>query len=100
MGQIIESIAIISIATVCVYGLYLIYLRSSNNIKTIDLIPEDKIEEYKKIRNKHMMVFIFGILIGFVIILIRDNNTPSIEKPTNIKNTHINISDVDDIHVL
>lgn len=99
MGQITESIAIISITTLCVYGLYLIYLKSNNNIKTIDLIPDDKKEEYKKIRNKHMMVFIFGILIGFVIILIRDNNTNiTTDKPINTKIAHI--SDVDDIHVI
>ena len=97
MGQITDSITLISITTVCIYGLYLIYLKTSDNIKIIDLIPEDKKKEYTKIRNKHMMVFIFGILIGFVIILIRDNNTPS----NDISNTKIvHISDVDDIHVI
>lgn len=100
MHQNLESLAIILGSSFTVYCLYLVYLRITKSDRIKDLIPADKIEEYKKIKNKHMMVFIIGLLIGFVIILVKDHKVIK-----NIVNTKVltelkNISDVDDISVL
>lgn len=100
MHPTLDSIAIILFSAVGLYMLFLIYLRvtKAGNIK--DLIPENKLEEYKKIKNKHMMVFIIGLLIGFVIILVKDNKI--IESVANNKYIQSikEISDVEDINVL
>jgi hypothetical protein len=100
MHPTLDILAIILFSAVGLYMLFLIYLKitKAGNIK--DLVPEDKLEEYKKIKNKHMMVFIIGLLVGFVIVLVKDKKI--IE--TVINNKYIqsinNISDVEDISVL
>lgn len=100
MHPILDSLAIILFSAVAVYSIYLIYLRLTKTSSIKDLLPADKIEEYKKIKNKHMMVFIIGLLIGFVIILVKDKKI--IE--TVVNNKYIQsikeISDVEDISVL
>jgi hypothetical protein len=100
MHPILDSLAIILFSAVVVYSIYLIYLRLTKTSSIKDLLPADKIEEYKKIKNKHMMVFIIGLLIGFVIILVKDKKI--IE--TVVNNKYIQsikeISDVEDISVL
>jgi len=100
MHPILDSLAIILFSAVVVYSIYLIYLRLTKTSSIKDLLPADKIEEYRKIKNKHMMVFIIGLLIGFVIILVKDKKI--IE--TVVNNKYIQsikeISDVEDISVL
>jgi len=100
MHPTLDSLAIILFSAVGLYMLFLIYLKitKAGNIK--DLVPEDKLEEYKKIKNKHIMIFIIGLLVGFVIVLVKDKKI--IE--TVINNKYVqsinNISDVEDISVL
>ena len=104
MHHTLESIAIILFSVCVVYAIYLVYLKvtKAETIKDLlnkDLKPEEKIDEYKKIKNKHMMVFIIGVLVGFVIVLVKDNKM--IKNVINTKYNHsINISDVEDISVL
>ncbi len=100
MHQNLESLAIILGSSFTVYCLYLVYLRITKSDRIKDLIPEDKINEYNKIKNKHMMIFIIGLLIGFVIILVKDHKV--IKNIVNMKvlSELKNISDVDDISVL
>lgn len=100
MHPTLDSLAIILFSAVGLYMIFLIYLKitKAGNIK--DLLPEEKIEEYKKIKNKHMMVFIIGLLVGFVIVLVKDKKI--IETVVNNKYVQSinNISDVEDISVL
>ncbi len=104
MHPTLESVAIILFSVCIIYASYLIYLKvtKAETIKDLlnkDLKPDEKIDEYKKIKNKHMMVFIIGVLVGFVIVLLKDTKT--IKKAIETKYTHsINVSDVEDISVL
>lgn len=104
MHPTLESLAIIIFSVCTIYAIYLIYLKvtKAETIKDLldkDLKPEEKIDEYKKIKNKHMMVLIIGVLLGFVIVLVKDNRM--IKKVIDTKYSHsINISDVEDINVL
>jgi len=100
----LDSLAIVMFSTIGIYCCFLLYLKvtKAETIKDLlnkNLKPEDKLEEYKKIKNKHMMVFIIGILVGFVIVLVKDKKI--IETVINNKYVQsINISDVEDISVL
>jgi hypothetical protein len=104
MHPTLEILAIIMFSVFTIYVIYLIYLKvtKAETIKDLlnkDLKPEEKIDEYKKIKNKHMMVLIIGVLLGFVIILVKDNKM--IKNVIDTKYSHsINISDVEDISVL
>ena len=102
MNQNLESLAIILGTSFIFYCLFLLYLKASKSKTIKDLLDnnEDKINEYNKIKNKHMMIFIIGLLIGFVIILVKDNKV--IKNIVNMKvlSELKNISDVDDISVL
>ena len=101
----LDSLSTILFSAIGVYILFLIYLKITKTptIKDLlikDLLPEEKLNEYKKIKNKHMMIFIIGLLLGFVIVLVKDKkiiNTVINNKQLNSIN---NISDVDDISVL
>ena len=100
----LDSLAIILFSAIGLYMLFLIYLKitKTETIKDLlnkDLPPEDKLAEYKKIKNKHMIVFIIGLLVGFIIVLVKDKKI--IETVVNNKYAQsINISDVEDISVL
>lgn len=98
-----DSLIIILLTTVVIYTIYLIYLKLTNaetiiNILNKNLSSEENIKEITKIKNKHMMVFMIGLLIGFVIILIKDNNI--IEKVSSHIDSVKYINDVEDICVL
>ena len=96
----LESLAIIIFSAITIYALFLLYLKVTNAPTIKDLLQEEKLDEYKKIKNKHMMVFIIGLLVGFVIILVKDKKI--IENVVNNKYIQSvkNISDVEDISVL
>lgn len=100
MHQNLESLAIILGSSFIIYCLYLVYLRITKTNRIKDLIPAEQMDEYKNIKNKHMMVFIIGLLIGFVIVLVKDHkvikNIVNMKVLTELKN----VSDVDDISVL
>jgi hypothetical protein len=96
----LDSLAIILFSAISVYVLFLIYLKITKADTIKELLPEEKLEKYNKIKHKHMMVFIIGILVGFTIVLVKDKKI--IE--TVVNNKYIqsinNISDVEDISVL
>ena len=100
MMPTLESLTIIIFSAITIYALFLLYLKVTNAPTIKDLLQEEKSDEYKKIKNKHMMVFIIGLLVGFVIILVKDKNI--IENVVNNKYIQSvkNISDVEDISVL
>jgi hypothetical protein len=100
MHPTLDSLAIILFSASCLYMCFLIYLKVTKSETIKDLLPDDKLEEYKKIKNKHMMVFIIGLLVGFVIVLVKDKKIIN----TVVNNKYIQsikeISDVEDISVL
>ncbi len=98
----LDSLSTILFTSIGIYTIFLIYLKLSNASTIKDLIPNEKLDEYNKIKSKHMMVFIIGLLLGFVIILIKDNKV--IEAVINNKYvksiSSVSVSDVEDISVL
>ena len=96
----LDSLSTILFSAIGIYILFLIYLKVTKTPTIKDLLSNEQLEEYKNIKNKHMMVFIIGLLFGFVIVLVKDKKI--IETVINNKQlSSINsISDVDDISVL
>jgi hypothetical protein len=96
----LDSLSTILFSAIGIYILFLIYLKVTKAPTIKDLLSNEQLEEYNKIKNKHMMVFIIGLLFGFVIELVKDKKI--IETVINNKQLSSinNISDVDDISVL
>lgn len=96
MHPTIESLTIILFSSVCLYTCFLIYIKATKSLTVKDLIPTEKQEEYNTLKNKHNIVFIIGLLIGFAIVLVKDKTIIK----TIVNNKYVNISDVEDISVL
>ena len=96
----LDSLSTILCSAIGIYILFLIYLKVTKAPTIKDLLSNEQLEEYNKIKNKHMMVFIIGLLFGFVIVLVKDKKI--IETVINNKQLSSinNISYVDDISVL
>ncbi len=97
MNQFILNVMIVySIASI-IYLLSL-FLYKSKNIK--DILNDEQLDEYNKIKKQKIMIFIIGIVIGLCFIILFDNfsfkNTVS-KTSTNIKNL---VEDVSDISVI
>ena len=97
MNQFILNVMIVySIASI-IYLLSLVLLKSK---KIKDLLNDEQLEEYNKIRKQKIMVFIIGIVIGLCFIILFDNffNKEAISKATiSVKNI---VEDVSDISVI
>jgi Na+/H+ antiporter NhaD/arsenite permease-like protein len=96
MNQFILNVMIVySIASI-IYLLSLFFYKSKQ-IK--DILTDEQIEEYKKIKKQKSMIFIIGVVIGLCIIIMFDK-IPS----TNISKASISIKsiveDVSDISVI
>lgn len=96
----LDSLSTILFSAIGIYLLFLFYLKVTKAPTIKNLLSNEQLEEYNKIKNKHMMVFIIGLLFGFVIVLVKDKKI--IETVVNNKQLSSinNISDVDDISVL
>lgn len=90
------------------YILYLIYEKSKNQNNIDDILKQlnpDDYDLYKSRKKKHISIYIFGILLGLIVLVLTDNDKkqPIIEKISSTTKyiTHkINdISDVSDIYV-
>jgi Na+/H+ antiporter NhaD/arsenite permease-like protein len=97
MNQFILNVMIVySIASI-IYILSL-FLYKTKNIK--DILNDEQLEEYNKIRKHKIMIFIIGIVIGLCVIILFDNfsskNTIS-KISASIKNI---VEDVSDISVI
>ncbi len=92
-----------------VYIIYNIY----NNFYKIDMIetlfktdlnlsePNNSLETYKKIKRKHITVYIVGVLIGLIILVLFGDSSDlsNSSKTVNIGNKQMHVSDIDDIYV-
>lgn len=102
MNQFILNIMIVySIASI-VYLLSLIFMKSTQ-IK--DILYEDQLEEYNKIKKKKIMVFIIGVVLGLCFIIMFDKI--SVNTNTDIKSSVVSIKkiknvveDISDISVI
>jgi hypothetical protein len=52
MHPTLDSLAIILFSAICLYMCFLIYLKVTKSETIKDLLSADKLEEYKKIKNK------------------------------------------------
>ena len=57
----------------------------------------DNYEKYRKIKKKHMTVYIMGILIGLIYLVLTESNTTIKETVTKPSISHV--TDIDDIFV-
>ena len=95
MNQFILNIMIVySIASI----IYLIYSLVSKSTKMSDILTEQQMEEYNKIKKQRTMVFIIGVVIGLCFIIVFDKTSISLPD-TAIKMKHI-VEDVSDISVI
>ena len=93
MNQSINSIMIAYCSASVIYFIYAMYMEYTKKTlySALSNYPELQ-EKYKNIKKKHIGVFIMGLLIGFVIVILLDNNDTCNE-------TSGNINTIDDIHV-
>jgi formate hydrogenlyase subunit 3/multisubunit Na+/H+ antiporter MnhD subunit len=97
MNQFILNVMIVYTIASIIYLLSLFLLKSN---KITDILNEEQMEEYSKIRKQKIMVFIIGIVIGLCFIILFDNffNKEAISKATiSVKNI---VEDVSDISVI
>jgi hypothetical protein len=97
MNQFILNVIIVYTIASIIYLLSLFLLKSN---KITDILNEEQMEEYSKIRKQKIMVFIIGIVIGLCFIILFDNffNKEAISKATiSVKNI---VEDVSDISVI
>jgi hypothetical protein len=101
MNQFLLGILkVYGIATL-IYIIYLIFIKITNK-ETLKSILENNTElyeKYKKIKRSHTMVFIFGILVGLIILVINEPDKILEKINMSIKET-INVSDISDISVI
>jgi len=97
MNQFILNIMIVySIASI-IYILSL-FLIKSKSIK--DILDDEQLEEYNKIKKKKIMIFIIGIVLGLCFIIIFDKKSISTEIKSSITNIKNIVEDVSDISVI
>ena len=97
MNQFILNVMIVYTIASIIYLLSLLLLKSN---KITDILNEEQMEEYSKIKKQKIMVFIIGIVIGLCFIILFDNffNKEAISKATiSVKNI---VEDVSDISVI
>ena len=106
MNNILYNLMLVNLISSIFYVLYIIYekLKNKNNIDDIlQKLDPDDYDLYIKKKRKHISVYIFGILLGLIVLVVTDSDKkPIIEKPVSSKYiTHKinNISDVSDIYV-
>ena len=95
MNQFILNIMIVySIASI----VYLIYSLVSKSTKMSDILTEQQMEEYNKIKKRRTMVFIIGVVIGLCFIIVFDKT--SISLPDTTIKMKLIVEDVSDISVI
>jgi hypothetical protein len=106
MNYILYNLMLVNFISSIFYILYLIYekINKKDNIDDIfEKLDPDDYDLYKKKKRKHISMYIFGILLGLIVLVITDSDkTKIIEKPVSSKYiTHKinNVSDVSDIYV-
>jgi hypothetical protein len=96
MNQFILNIMIVYCVASIIYILGL-FIKPSH-LK--DILTEDQVEEYNKIKKKRIMIFIIGVVIGLCIIIMIEPNSLT----NNLSKLSINakqmIEDVSDISVI
>ena len=89
------------------YILYFIYEKSKKQDNINDIVKKldpDDYDLYKKHVRKRISIYIFGILIGLIVLVLTDKDKKQIIEITPISSKYIshkinNISDVSDIYV-
>ncbi len=96
MNQFILNVMIVySIASVF-YILSLFFYKSK---KLEDILTDEQIEEYNKLKKQKTMIFIIGVVIGLCVIIIFDKIPTETISKANISVKSI-IEDVSDISVI
>jgi hypothetical protein len=98
MNQFVLNIMIVySIASI-IYLLSLFFMKSK---KIKDILNNEQLEEYNKIRKQKIMIFIIGIVIGLCFIILFDNisKTETIINKSSVNMKNI-VEDVSDISVI
>ncbi len=96
MNQFILNVMIVySIASV-IYLLSLFFYKSK---KLKDILTDEQIEEYNKLKKQKTMIFIIGVVIGLCVIIIFDKIPTETISKANISVKSI-IEDVSDISVI
>lgn len=83
-----------------IYLLFIVYTRvyKKDNIEIL-FNSEDNFILYKKIKNKHIAMYIVGLLIGLIIVILFDINVCEKPIPLPIKVEQLGASDVSSIYV-
>ena len=107
MNNILYNLMLVNFISSIFYILYLIYekIKNKDNIDNIfEKLNPDDYDLYKKKKRKHISIYIFGILLGLIVLVVTDSDKkPIIEKSVSSSKyiTHKinNVSDVSDIYV-
>ncbi len=96
MNQFILNIMIVYCIASVIYILSLFFYKS-NKLK--DILIDEQLEEYNKIKKQKIMIFIIGIVIGLCFIIIFDKISTDTVSKASISVKSI-IEDVSDISVI
>jgi hypothetical protein len=98
MNQILYNIMLINFIATSIYLLFIVYTRV-NKKDNIEILfnSEDNYILYKKIKNKHIAMFVVGLLVGLIVVVLFDTNVST--APSTIRMNTLDVSDVDKIFV-
>ncbi len=96
MNQFILNVMIVySIASI----IYLLSLFFYKTKKIQDILNDEQMEEYNKIKKQKMMIFIIGIVVGLCVIIMLDKTSSNNISKASIQMKSI-VEDVSDISVI
>ena len=89
---------LINFIATSIYLLFIVYTRV-NKKDNIEILfnSEDNFALYKKIKNKHIAMFVVGLLVGLIVVVLFDTNVSTTSSIVKVKS--LDISDVDKIFV-
>jgi hypothetical protein len=106
MNNILYNLMLVNFISSIFYILYLIYekLKKNNIDDILEKLDPDDYDLYIKKKRKHISMYIFGILLGLIVLVITDNDKKTIIEKQPISSKYIthkinNVSDVSDIYV-